>query len=191
MNSSSGTGHPASSLPSHLPLRPRSGSAPCYLHSKNRLYLAAAAKYRPTSVEYSWLGKWSWGWERHWGGSRSGAEGKGRKNMAFPGKLRDPRTRTPLIPSLILPGAHFLASWELTVPALPGSMAPRLPLPPDPLQWGRPFLRTWGSSSLSWSLTLHLPTPATSQTQSRSALPLFLCFVSSSPISCPSNADQL
>lgn len=67
VNSSSGTGpRGAPPLPSLTPSsQALSGSVPCYLHSENRLYLTVAAKYSPTSVEYSWLGKWSWGWERH------------------------------------------------------------------------------------------------------------------------------
>lgn len=127
-----GLRRPASSLPSHFPLRPRSGSAPCYLHSENRLYLAAAAKYRPASAEYSWLGKGSWGWEWHQGGSRSGAEGREEKIWSFPGnaskdpfrqrKVRDPRTRTTLallqLPCLV-PTFWLLGNC---------SCSPRLPL---------------------------------------------------------------
>ena len=123
------------------------------------------------------------------GGSCSGAKGTGREVWSFLGNVhkgpfrlrewRDPRRRTPLTPSPALPGAHSLASWELTLSALPGSLAPHLPLPPDPLRWGMLFLGSRLSSSLSRSLILYLPTPATSQTRSW-ALPYY-CFVSSSP----------
>lgn len=101
--------HPLLSLtPSSQAL---SGSAPCYLHSENRLYLAAAAKYRPASAEYSWLGTWSWGWERHRAAPAVGLTltARGGKLWLFLGgvnkdpfrlrKLRVPRTRTPMTPS--------------------------------------------------------------------------------------------
>lgn len=138
---------------------------------------SAAAKYRPASAAYSWLGKWSWGWKWHWGGSYRGAEGLGRKHQVLPGqhlhkdpfrlwKLKDPENKDPVCVSpLALPGAHFRASWE---PFLP-SQAPWPPAchrPPNSLQRGMLFLRTWPSSSLSWSLMLYLPTPVTSQTRS-------------------------
>lgn len=73
-------------LPSLTPSsQARSGSAPCYLHSQNRLYLAAAAKYRLASVEYSWLGKWSWAGNGTKAAPAVGLK-EGRKNLVLPGQ---------------------------------------------------------------------------------------------------------